>query len=231
MRTSTHGEYLVRLSRFFGTFNAYLVWDEDGLTLIDALMPGDAKAILKVARQLGAPIVRIGITHAHFDHAGALDALHAALPESEVAFGARESRFLTGDLSLDPDEPEARPKPMDKPCQTKPTRLLRDHESFGPLTVLIVPGHTPGHVAFFDPRDRTLIVGDAMQAAGGVAVAGSVRPLFPFPALATWHKPSAVESARRMRALNPRRLATGHGPVVENPGPAIDRAIERAEGA
>ena len=47
-------------------------------------------------------------------------------------------------------------------------------------------------------------------------------------ALATWHLPTALESARALLALEPSRLAVGHGPVLEDPLPAIDRAIEVA---
>jgi len=240
MRTKAHGEYLIQLSYLFSIYNCYLVRDDDGFTLIDTGTPGSADDILAAAREYGAPIVRVAVTHAHVDHMGSLDALHEALPEAEIAIGAREARFLAGDTSLDPDEPQVEPRAMvrhrngvvwremETACATQPTRLLHDGDVLGSLQVVAAPGHTPGHIVFFDPRGGTLIVGDAMQTAGGVAVAGTIRPTFPFPALATWHKPSALESARRMRALNPTRLATGHGDVLEDPCAAMDRAIARA---
>ena len=53
----------------------------------------------------GMPVARILLTHAHQDHIGSLDALHAALPEAEVIIGARERRLLAKDKSLDPGEP------------------------------------------------------------------------------------------------------------------------------
>jgi glyoxylase-like metal-dependent hydrolase (beta-lactamase superfamily II) len=227
MKSKAHGERLIQLTRL-GAFNCYLVREDDGFTLIDTGMPGSASGILAAAWKHGAPIARIAITHAHSDHVGSLDALHAVLPEAEIAIGAREARFMSGDLSLDPGEPQVKPRAMQGTGHTRPTRLLEDGDTLGSLQVLVVPGHTPGHVAFFDPRDGTLIVGDAMQTAGGVAVAGTPRPLFPFPATATWHKPTALQSARRMRALEPTRLATGHGPVLNDPLGAMDRAIRAA---
>jgi glyoxylase-like metal-dependent hydrolase (beta-lactamase superfamily II) len=105
--------------------------------------------------------------------------------------------------------------------------LPGDH--VGSLTVVAAPGHTPGHLAFLDTRDGTLIAGDAFQTRGGIAVAGTLRPLFPFPALATWHPPTALASAQMLRALLPTRLAVGHGAVLDDPLPAMDRAIARAE--
>ena len=52
-----------RISRF-GFVNAYLVREEDGFTLVDTMIPRSAKSILGAARDAGAPIVRIALTHA-----------------------------------------------------------------------------------------------------------------------------------------------------------------------
>jgi hypothetical protein len=45
--------------------------------------------------------------------------------------------------------------------------------------------------------------------------------------MATWHRPTALATARSLRALEPRRLAVGHGRVVEAPAAAMDAAIAR----
>jgi glyoxylase-like metal-dependent hydrolase (beta-lactamase superfamily II) len=97
--------------------------------------------------------------------------------------------------------------------------------------VIAAPGHTPGHLAFLDVRDRSLIVGDAFQTRGGIAVSGVLRPLFPFPAMATWHKPTALLTAEELRRLEPSRLAVGHGHVLDQPAEAMDRALETARRA
>jgi len=95
--------------------------------------------------------------------------------------------------------------------------------------VIAAPGHTPGHVAFLDVRDKTLLAGDAFQTQGGIAVAGTLRWLFPFPAMATWHKLTALKSARELAALEPSRLAVGHGKVINNPVELMLKAIATAE--
>ena len=89
------------------------------------------------------------------------------------------------------------------------------------------PGHTPGQVAFLDPRDGTLYCADSYSTLGGVATTAKPYLRFPLPGFATWHGPTALETARAMRALDPARLAPGHGKVVEAPGAAMDRAIAR----
>jgi glyoxylase-like metal-dependent hydrolase (beta-lactamase superfamily II) len=102
-------------------------------------------------------------------------------------------------------------------------------DKVGSLRLVAAPGHSPGQVAYFDERDSTLVAGDAFQTRGGMAVSGVIRPTFPFPALATWHKPTALATARTLRDLNPSRLAVGHGQVLEAPDAALDEAIAIAE--
>jgi glyoxylase-like metal-dependent hydrolase (beta-lactamase superfamily II) len=219
---------ITRVSRF-GFVNAYLVEEEDGLTLIDTAIPGSAKAIRAAAEELGRPIVRIALTHAHGDHIGSLDALAGALPGVEVVISERDARLLAKNKTTDPGEPpEAKMRGSYPGAKTRPTRTLAEGDRVGSLEVVAAPGHTPGHVAFLDTRDRTLIAGDAYSTIGGVATTAKVNPLFPLPAIATWHKPTALDSARKLRALDPARLAVGHGPIVDAPGPAMDKAIARA---
>lgn len=228
MKTTRHGEQVWQLTRF-GAVNCYLVGEDDGLTLIDTGITGSAKAILAVARAQSRPITRIALTHAHADHVGSLDALAAELPGAEVAIGARDARLLRKDMSLDPGEAQTKIKGGFPKVETRPGRELDAGDRVGSLEVVATPGHTPGQVAYLDVRDRTLIAGDALQTLGGVAVAGVVKPRFPFPALATWHLPTALASVRALRDLDPSRLAVGHGKVVEHPLSAMDSAIADAE--
>jgi glyoxylase-like metal-dependent hydrolase (beta-lactamase superfamily II) len=229
MKTTTHGDYLTQLTRWPLLFpvNVYLVREDDGLTLIDAAVPGSEKAILAAARTLGQPIVRIVLTHAHADHVGSLDALRAALPDAEVLMTERSARLLAGDKTLEPGEPELRGGWATR--STRPTRTIAAGDRIGSLEVVAAPGHSPDHVAFFDTRDRSLIAGDAFQTRGGIAVSGTIRPFFPFPAMATWDKSAALASAQTLRSLNPTRLAVGHGVVLGDPLAEMDRAIATAE--
>jgi glyoxylase-like metal-dependent hydrolase (beta-lactamase superfamily II) len=197
--------------------------------LIDTNMSGQAQAIIQAASKLGLPIERIVLTHAHVDHVGSLDALHEALPNVQVAISERDARFLSGDKSLDPSEPQVPLRGGYPICKTKPTLLLHEGDRIGSLEVIATPGHTPGHFAFLDTRDRTVIAGDAYQTQGGVAVSGTIELLFPLPALATWHKGLALESARKLLALQPSALAVGHGRVLNHPQAEMEHAIRVME--
>jgi glyoxylase-like metal-dependent hydrolase (beta-lactamase superfamily II) len=154
-----------------------------------------------------------------------------ALGEVEVIISARDARLLEKDLSLDPGEPQDRLRGGIPGARTKPTRTVEPGEQVGSLEVVASPGHTPGHIAFLDARDRTLYCGDALTTTGAVATAARSSLRAPFSALFSWHRPTALESAKALRALDPARLASGHGPVVKAPAARLDRAIARAERA
>jgi glyoxylase-like metal-dependent hydrolase (beta-lactamase superfamily II) len=215
-----------RVTRF-GFVNAWLVAEDDGLTLIDTTMKGAGKKILATAEGLGAPIVRIVLTHAHGDHIGALDELAAALPEAEVMISARDARLLRKDMSLDRGEPDDKLSGSYPGAKTAPTRTVGHGDRIGSLEVVATPGHTPGHIALLDSRDRTLYCGDVYSSLGGVASSAKANPRFPLVRMGTWSPEIDLESARTLRALDPARLAPGHGKLVAAPGAAMDAAIAR----
>jgi glyoxylase-like metal-dependent hydrolase (beta-lactamase superfamily II) len=210
-----------------GLVNAFLIAEDDGFTLIDTCVK-QAGAIAEAAKQLGRPIRRIALTHAHTDHAWSVDALISIDPSLELLVSHREARLLSGDHSLDPDEPALKLRGDFVHARHRPKRLLTAGETVGSLRVVLSPGHTPGHIAFLDERDGTLFAGDAFSLHGGIAVAGDLRVLFPFPALGTWSADLAVASAETLCALGPNRLCVGHGDSMADPEKAMQSAIQRA---
>jgi glyoxylase-like metal-dependent hydrolase (beta-lactamase superfamily II) len=230
VRITRYGDHLVQLTRWAAVFpmNCYLVLEEDGLTLVDSTMSSPAEDVSRVASELGSSLRRVALTHAHGDHVGGVSGVRNRFPGLVVSMAEREAPLLEGDLTLAPDEPQAPVKGFFRKVDWKPDQLLKPGDRVGSLEVVVAPGHTPGQIAFFDVRDRSLIAGDAYQTRGGIAVSGVIRPLFPFPAMATWHKPTALVTARALRELEPARLAVGHGDVLDDPAAAMDAAIETA---
>lgn len=222
---------IIQLTRWPLLFpvNVALVNEDDGITLVDAAMPGSDKAILEAAGEMGAPIKRIVLTHTDSDHIGALDELAGMLPGVEVLMTSRAAQLLSGDFSQSPEEAAlGNLGRFRKSAKTGPTDIVRDGDMIGSLQVVESPGHAPDHIALLDTRDGTLLAGDAFQTRGGMAVAGVIRPAFPFPGIFTWNKALALESAIRLRELNPTRLVVGHGDPLDEPQAAMDLAIDVA---
>lgn len=225
-------ETLYQIAFFEKVFpvNCYLVEEEDGLTIIDAALPNSTKAILNAADRLNKPITKIVLTHAHGDHVGALDELKKLHPEVPVYISKRDAKLLKGDRSLEAHESQTPIKGgVPKNIQTTPDFLLEDGDQIGSLIAISTPGHTPGSMSFLDKRNHVLIAGDAFQTRGGTAVSGQLKPFFPFPAMATWNKIIALESAQKLLELQPKFLAVGHGNVLENPMEEMSKAIEVAK--
>ena len=180
------------------------------------------------ARAFGGEIRRILLTHAHGDHMGSLDGLHRRLEKVEVAISEREAPLLRKDLSRRADEPQQKPKGFFPGAKTQPTHTLTEGELYGSLRCYSTPGHTPGQMSFLDERSGLLFTGDAMISIGGLNAVTNTPWWFPLPKFATWDKPLARESARKLAALRPESVATGHGRFTPGGSAAMNRALQRA---
>ena len=222
--------YQVTFMANFFPVNCYLVEEEKGLTLIDAALGFCTKGILKAAEQIGKPITKIILTHAHEDHVGALDSIKEIIPDVPVYISQRDHRLMNNDRSLDTHEEQTPIKGgVPKNLKTRANVLLNEGDQVGSLTAIETPGHTPGSMSFIDVRTKALIAGDAFQTRGGIAVAGDMLPWFPFPAFGTWSKHTALASAKKLIEFEPSLLAIGHGEILENPVKRMEQAIKNLE--
>jgi len=211
MRAKRITEHLWRMCRL-GVANAYVVREGDGsLTLVDTMFRGSGAAIRAACAPLG-PVARIVVTHAHWDHAGAVDEVADGVPvfagDATILSGAVPapgSGYWTVDAPLTP---------------------VGEGALIGSLRVVAAPGHTPGQIALLDERDGTLLCADAFTTVGRVASVGRPSLPFPLPALVSWDRSVAQDTARALTALRPSRLAPGHGRVVSDPVAAME-AVSR----
>jgi glyoxylase-like metal-dependent hydrolase (beta-lactamase superfamily II) len=199
--------------------NPYLLIDPDGLTLIDAGLPGSHKKILRYLAGLGyAPVdlKRILITHADFDHVGGLAALKAATGARVYASPA-EARAMAERHASRPLKPRRvivrllvhLMASLFKPAPIQVDELLSDGQTLpllGGLRVIETPGHTPGHISLFAASAGILFCGDSIVS-GESGLRGS-------SGANNWDQAQSDESVRRQAALGARILCSGHGPVV-----------------
>jgi len=204
-----------------GVANVYAIPAEDGLTLVDT---GSARALARidhVLRRHGfalSDVRRVIITHAHVDHTGALAALQADLPVTTLAH-ALDAPFIRGG-EHPPGPSLARLRWLDRwvarlgsglPAAARVDLELHDGDPLDEVApgarVVHLPGHTPGQIGVWLPERRLLIAGDVVM---------NVLPwrlTLPFAAFTT-DMATAIASVRRAAALEPQRLAVGHGPPL-----------------
>jgi glyoxylase-like metal-dependent hydrolase (beta-lactamase superfamily II) len=200
--------------------------------LIDAGLPGSAPWILAATEERfgrWAPPAAIVLTHGHFDHVGAL---HSLLEKWDVPVYAHplELPYLTGRSAYPPPDPTVGGGAMAAMSRFYPRGPYNFAGKIRPLPVdgsvpampgwrwIHTPGHTPGHISLYRESDRTLIAGDAFvttKQESAIAALTYPAEIHGPPAYYTPDWVSARRSVEALAALQPWRIATGHGPPME----------------
>ena len=173
----------------------YALESTDGLALIDA---GLGLAANKVLRQLQvsgrspSDVKRILITHAHPDHIGGLAQLQAATGAQVIAHSV-EWPLLLRQVSALAHDPAAR-------CEAQDGETLP--EVLNGLHAILTPGHTLGHVCFWQPDRRLVFCGDVMMRLP--------RLRLPFAAF-TVDMNENKRSIKKIAELNADVVCFGHG--------------------
>jgi glyoxylase-like metal-dependent hydrolase (beta-lactamase superfamily II) len=208
--------------------------------LVDAGLSMGAAQILDVAAaRFGADArpAAIVLTHGHFDHVGALDAL-LRVWDVPVYAHTLELPFLTGRADYPPPDPSVGGGLMARLSPLFPERGIDLGDRIHPLPSnravpglpgwrwLHTPGHAPGHVSLFRESDRALIAGDAVTTTKQESVFSVVtqkQELHGPPAYFTIDWDKARRSALTVASLQPLILAAGHGEPMR--GSAVPREL------
>jgi hydroxyacylglutathione hydrolase len=142
--------------------NCTIVWCSETMRGAVVDPGGDIDRILRVAHDNGVVLEKIMLTHGHVDHAGGVAELVGRLPLRIEGPHPADKFWLDGMAQ------QCRVFGLPVMAAFTPDRWLARGEqvSVGNLTLQVshCPGHTPGHVVFFNAEARLALVGDILFA-------------------------------------------------------------------
>jgi glyoxylase-like metal-dependent hydrolase (beta-lactamase superfamily II) len=200
--------------------NVYLMGD----VLVDAATRHAGRRILRQLK--GRQVAAHALTHAHPDHQGAS---HEVCTELGIPFWVGDA---DADAAEDPQligerQPKTRLNSLSARFWTGPghpvDRRLREGDEVAGFTVLDVPGHSAGHVAYWRESDRVLVLGDVLN---NMNVVTGMRGLYEPKWYFTPDPARNRESIRKAAALEPSLVVFGHGPPLRDAGMLRDFAAK-----
>jgi glyoxylase-like metal-dependent hydrolase (beta-lactamase superfamily II) len=216
--------------------NIYFLEDGDGVVQFDAGTKAMVKAAKAAGEQLGG-VKRVVLGHAHADHRGAAPSMGAPV-------------FCHADDVADAESDAAIAPYMEISELPVPARWLfplllkrwdggavqiagtvAEGDEVAGFRVLHFPGHAPGLIGLWRESDRVALVSDVVYLLDSTKMG---RPLpkgeasVPHPAW-NWDHSKAKESVRKLAALEPALVCTGHNEPLrgENLRPALERAAQK----
>lgn len=213
-----------------GGVNAYLLDGVEGLTLIDAGVPGRSVRIeeaLRAARRHPGDVANILVTHYHSDHIGGLAEI-ARRTGAAVHVHPLDAGVVRSGSSPPPVTPRSVLgrilMSVYRSGGTDPATVDRELVSgeelpiAGGINAVHTPGHTQGHTSFLWPGGGVLFVGDA---AGNTF--GRLGP-----SIVDEDPGQADRSFMALGDLEFDVAVFGHGrPIVGNAAPRFRRAVGR----
>jgi endoribonuclease LACTB2 len=188
------------------TTNCYVVGTRDFVVFDPGSPYEDEQATLAgFVRELldeGRRFREIILTHQHPDHVGGVESLRAQFGGVRVAAHRLTAEALEGRVGVDRFVDEG-------------DRIELEGEPSIHLRAMHTPGHTRGHLSFYDERAGALLTGDNIVGVGSVLIdpeEGSVRDYL-----------ASLERYRRLSRLV--ALFGGHGPAVGSPAAKVDEYV------
>ncbi len=192
----------------------YAIKDHDGLTLIDAGMSNIHQRVINQLQKAGfasSDVKRIFITHAHPDHIGSLPQLQA-LTGADVYAHALDKPVIQGETHIVRPARKIR-LPKNKVSPTHVNHTYADGDIMpvlGGLHVIHAPGHSPGHVIFWQPERKILFAADLIFRMFNYMT-------LPWPFFTVDQKANIEQIKRVIAMIEPETLLFGHGdPILKD---------------
>ncbi len=156
-------------------------------------LPDETERLLRAlaeARRQGREIQAVWLTHHHPDHVGAVEAVRRALGVPVCAHRLAAEHLERRGIAVDRELEDGQ-------------RVVLDGDPPMPVRVIHTPGHTRGHLCFFDETYRSLIAGDLASTLSTIVIDPPEGDMDAY-----------LESLDRVIALEPEILFPAHGPPV-----------------
>ena len=143
--------------------NTYIIWDDTlEAAVIDAgnMNERENEVLAKFIADNGLKPKYALNTHGHFDHLLGVDFLREKYG-AQLAMSSKDEFLLKGasvSAELFGVKADALPEAIDVDLEGKESIKFGNTE----LKIIPTPGHTPGHVAFFEPASKVLFTGDTL---------------------------------------------------------------------
>ena len=170
--------------------NCSIIEHEGKIVLIDPGAEGERIAALLDEKKLKPEAIYL--THAHFDHIGAIPFLQKKFPALKVRLHEKEVSVISHPFNQYP--------PEYPPVEVKNREPWKGDEAF----VIETPGHTPGGVSYYFAAEKTLFSGDTLFAGayGRTDLPGGSLPVL-------------MESLKKLTSLpGDTEVIPGHGPFT-----------------
>lgn len=135
--------------------------------------PGDdSQEIVRAIDKHGLQLQAIAVTHAHLDHIGGVAALKKLKPSADIMIHKADESIYDAlpEQAAWIGIPRAQWSALGLDFETPPSAdgYWQDGQKYkvGELEFEVIhcPGHTPGHVVLFEPKERKVFVGDVLFA-------------------------------------------------------------------
>ncbi|NVJ99397.1 MAG: MBL fold metallo-hydrolase [Alphaproteobacteria bacterium] len=140
--------------------NCSIIWCDETMEGAFVDPGGEAAKLMDAAKSLGVNITQMLLTHGHLDHAGGAQDIKDQLGLPIIG-PHKDDKFW-----LDGIEEHAANYNMPGLRCCVPDKWLDDGDEVQvgnvTLKVLHTPGHTPGHVVFYEPTHKVAFVGDVL---------------------------------------------------------------------